>query len=90
MRTRATACTLTTAQVIHARWALLGALGILTPELLAKYANFSVGSLGPVWFKDQAQILTPEGFNYLGTHNNLPAVTVWLQLALLGQVTIQT
>ena len=72
-------------QVIHARWALLGALGILTPELLAKYANFQVGSLGPVWFKDQAQILTPEGFNYLGTHNSLPAVTERVQRALLGQ-----
>ena len=42
-------------QVIHARWALLGALGILVPELLADYAGFKVGSLGPVWFKDSAR-----------------------------------
>jgi len=74
-----------TVEVIHARWALLGALGIVVPELLNKYAGFEVGSAGPVWFKDQAQILTPEGFNYLGTHNSLAAVTVWVQLALLGQ-----
>jgi len=38
-----------------------------------------------VWFKAQAQITTPEGINYLGTHNTLPAETTWVQLALLGQ-----
>ena len=49
-------------EVIHARWALLGALGMLVPELDQS------GTPQPAWFKAGAQIFEADGLNYLGEH----------------------
>lgn len=58
---------------------MLGALGCLTPELLAKYQGINFPE--PVWFRTGAQILGSGSIDYLGQPGIIHAQSIVFTLA---------
>ena len=53
-------------EVLHGRWAMLGTLWCLTPEVLLKYTAVNNCASKGVWFKAGAMFFVSDGLKYKG------------------------
>lgn len=59
------------AELMHARWAMMGVTGCLTPEALSRFAGVDLGET--TWWKAGSQIFGADGLEYGGLLHMKPA-----------------